>query len=74
MKQEVTDNCRGCLTRTYGCKGTYAFLQGEECPCQLCLVKGICHSHCDPYNFYSSLYFSHTQKPSEPKIWAKTTI
>jgi len=52
--------CEGCRTANKCVAKPYYFNeQGNkiECPCQICLVKGVCHDSCYDFFEYASGYF-----------------
>ncbi len=54
----------------YNCKGCYTFMsdhmdcphhvinESDECPCRICLIKGVCDTTCEEYNdFFDDLAY-----------------
>jgi len=48
--------CKGCLVNELDIVGHQCIFQGDykylylNCPCRVCLVKGICRNQCEEYN------------------------
>ncbi len=42
--EEVREECKGCYRKiTYGC----GLKESRNCPCMICIIKGICISTCE---------------------------
>jgi len=51
----IYKECKGCKSEgSCGLNPHFINNQGNkiECPCQICLIKGICVSSCDKVNIY----------------------
>jgi len=60
-----SQECMGCRLLQDTCCMHYAYIEKEhtyECPCQVCLIKGICGQYCGPYLTYTGGYFEYLKK------------
>ncbi len=47
----TNNNCKGCATTD-----TCEYMEkADECPCKICLVKGMCDMTCDDYLTFAGL-------------------
>jgi len=54
-----TSECDGCMVTDYGCSLPSYFQMNNRtnyCPCQVCLLKGICEDICDSFTQYYDLH------------------
>jgi len=55
--------CKGCRSWEETCflKPYYTDKQGNkiECPCKVCLIKGICSKSCDDFKQYTNIQIVH---------------
>ena len=66
-----SQDCMGCRLLQDTCCMHYAYIEKEhtyECPCQVCLIKGICGQYCNPYLEYTGGYFEYLKKHPDKYI------
>ncbi len=44
------EGCKGCLNCDDICICRFEMYDASLCPCQICLIKGICIEICEEYN------------------------
>ena len=47
------DDCKGCFvheTKAFECSFEPINVDGEKCPCIICLVKSMCYKGCDEFD------------------------
>ena len=57
MKKQHQD-CKGCKIKEEGTCDLSSSLKERKCPCQICLVKGICMNYCKEFNQYANDYYN----------------
>lgn len=50
------EDCKGCRTfmSAYVKCSSMLANKGSECPCKICLIKGVCNTACEEYETFSS--------------------
>ena len=47
----MKDICKGCHVKEFcNVPNLYGVYVAEECPCNICLIKGVCNHGCEDYD------------------------
>ena len=62
-KTKKPHECKGCCGLNCGCSISNTFTDSNQithqCECKICLVKGVCQTHCDKFTAYIEEYFNY---------------
>jgi len=73
MDLNTTLGCKGCLHNVIDMPCSLNMYDSSLCPCQICLIKGMCEDTCEEYNqfrdkvmqFRAEQYTSHIKRIKE---------